>query len=50
MSKIAEKKALEKRLLDNKRKCIRTSHTLRKSQLVKELIEEEVYYECKQES
>jgi hypothetical protein len=33
-----------------KRKCIRTSHTLKKSQLIKELIEEGVYYGCRQES
>ena len=28
-----------------KRKCIRTSHTLKKSQLIKELIAEGAYYE-----
>jgi len=33
-----------------KRKCIRTSHTLKKSQLIKELIKEGVYYGSEQES
>ena len=49
MSKIAEEKALEAYAL-KKRKCVRTSHTTHKAQLIQELIRERAYYELEQES
>ena len=36
--------------MKNRRKCVRTSHTVKKSILIKELIEEGVYYGSEQES
>lgn len=49
MKESAEQKTLEELPLKKKRKCVRTSHTTNKTQLIQELIEE-MAYELEQES
>ena len=50
MSKISEQKALEAYPTKKRRKCVRTSHTTHKTQLIQELIRERAYYGLEQES